>query len=285
MHGSSEYAWRPTRFVQASLALHLLALVAVLIRPSIWPWALGIVIANHLLITAVGLWPRSRWLGANWVELPEDAAPRNQIALTIDDGPDPEVTPQVLDVLDRYGVKATFFCIGVLAERHAELCRDIVRRGHAVENHSQYHRHHFSLLGPAGVMREIRAAQQTLTDITGQPPQFFRAPAGLRNPFLAPVLVKLGLQLASWTVRGFDTQTGDAGKVTTRLLAKLRPGAILLLHDGHAARTAQGRPVILDVLPRIIDEAGRRGLHFIRLRDARPVAQAAAPALTESTGL
>jgi peptidoglycan/xylan/chitin deacetylase (PgdA/CDA1 family) len=154
-----------------------------------------------------------------------------------------------------------------------------------VENHSQHHRHNFSLLGPAGFMREIRAAQKTLTDIAGQPPQFFRAPAGLRNPFLAPVLAKLGLQLASWTVRGFDTQTSDAGKVTARLLAKLRPGAILLLHDGHTAKTAHGRPVILDVLPLVLDEAKRRGLHFIRLRDAEPVAQAASAALTESTSL
>jgi peptidoglycan/xylan/chitin deacetylase (PgdA/CDA1 family) len=270
--------WRPTPFVQASLALHVLALVAVLIQPSFWRLALGAVIANHLLITAIGLWPRSRWLGANWVELPQQAAQRNAIALTIDDGPDPEVTPQVLDVLDRHGVKATFFCIGVLAERHPELCREIARRGHAVENHSQHHRHHFSLLGPRGFMREIRAAQATLTGITGQRPQFFRAPAGLRNPFLAPVLAKLGLQLASWTVRGFDTQTGDAEKVKTRLLAKLRPGAILLLHDGHAAKTAQGRSVILDVLPRILDEATRRGLHFIRLRDAEPALQVAGTA-------
>jgi peptidoglycan/xylan/chitin deacetylase (PgdA/CDA1 family) len=104
--------------VKASLALHLLAVVAVLIQPRIWPWALGVIVANHLLITAIGLWPRSQWLGSNWVELPQDAAQRNEIALTIDDGPDPEVTPQVLDLLDHYGVKATFFCIGALAQQY-----------------------------------------------------------------------------------------------------------------------------------------------------------------------
>ena len=260
--------WRPTGFIRASFALHGLALLAVLLRPDSWPWALGAVLANHLLITALGLWPRSHWLGANWTRLPDAAATRNEIALTIDDGPDPRVTPQVLDVLDRYRARATFFCIGELAARHPALCRQIVARGHAVENHSQHHRHHFSLSGIAGYTREIQAAQDTLAGITGQPPMFFRAPAGLRNPFLAPVLARLGLRLASWTARGFDTRSGDAGKVAGRLLAKLHPGAILLLHDGHAALTASGRPVILEVLPRVLEAAADAGLRFVTLREA-----------------
>lgn len=260
--------WQPTWFIRASFAVHALALLAVLVEPGIWPWALGAVIVNHLLITAVGLWPRSHWLGPNWTHLPDAAAARNEIALTIDDGPDPQVTPQVLDVLDRYQARATFFCIGELAAQHPELCREIVRRGHAVENHSQRHHHNFSLLGIAGFTREIQAAQDTLSGITGQTPMFFRAPAGLRNPFLEPVLARLGLRLASWTARGFDTRTGNAATVTARLLAKLGPGAILLLHDGHAARTKTKRPVILDVLPGVLEAAANTGLHFVTLREA-----------------
>ena len=261
-------AWRPTLLIRASVALHGLALVAVIAAPGQWRWALGIVVINHLALTAAGLWPRSNWLGPNWTRLPATAATRNEIALTIDDGPDPLVTPQVLDILDRYGAQATFFCIGEKAARYPDLCREIVRRGHAVENHSQRHRHYFSLLGPRGFMRELQAAQSTLGRITGQRPMFFRAPAGLRNPFLDPVLARLDLTLASWSARGFDTRIGDAGQVKNALLHALRGGAILLLHDGNAARTPGGIPVILDVLPAVLESAAAAGLRFVRLRDA-----------------
>ena len=108
---------------------------------------MGAVIANHLAITLLGLLPRSRALGENWTQLPAKAMARREIALTLDDGPDPDVTPRVLDLLDRHGVKATFFCIGRKAQQYPDLCREIVARGHGVENHTQRHRHHFSLLG------------------------------------------------------------------------------------------------------------------------------------------
>lgn len=260
--------WQPTLLIRATLALHAVVLLAVIVAPAHWRWALGAVIVNHLLLTAVGLWPRSRWLGPNWTRLPAAAAARNEIALTIDDGPDPAVTPQVLDMLDRYAAKASFFCIGDKAAHYPELCREIVRRGHAVENHSQHHRHSFSLSGPHGFMRELQAAQATLSGITGQRPLFFRAPAGLRNPFLDPVLTRLGLTLASWSARGFDTRINDAARVKNSLLRKLRNGAILLLHDGNAARTANGIPVILEVLPAVLETAAAKGLRCVTLRQA-----------------
>jgi len=109
--------WQPTLLIRASIALHVLALVAVIADPAQWRWALGAVVINHLLLTAVGLWPRSNWLGPNWTRLPAVATARHEIALTIDDGPDPLVTPQVLDILDRYAAHATFFCVG--EKRHA----------------------------------------------------------------------------------------------------------------------------------------------------------------------
>src|SRR5450830_1801043 len=258
--------WQPTLLIRASMALHVLALVAVIAEPRQWPWALGAVIVNHLLMTAIGLWPRSHWLGPNWTHLPAAATARNEIALTIDDGPDPIVTPQVLDILDRYAAQATFFCIGEKAARYPDLCREIVRRGHAVENHSQHHRHHFSLMGRSGIRRELQAAQDTLTTITGQRPQFFRAPAGLRNPFLDPVLARLGLHLASWSARGFDTRISDAERVKNKLLHGLQAGAILLLHDGNAARTPGGIPVILEVLPTVLAAASAASLRFVTLR-------------------
>lgn len=260
--------WHAPALMRASIALHLLALLALVIVPRWWPWALAALGTNHLLIAAVGLWPRSHWLGPNWTRLPRASSARNEFALTIDDGPDPAVTPQVLDLLDRHRVQATFFCIGEHAARHPQLCREIVRRGHAVENHSLRHRHNFSLMGPRALMRELQAAQDTLTRICGQRPLFFRAPAGLRNPFLQPVLQRLGLKLASWSVRGFDTRVDDAQRVLSSLTRGLRAGAIVLLHDGNAARTTQGVPIILAVLPGVLESAAAAGLRPVTLRQA-----------------
>ncbi|KVE91011.1 polysaccharide deacetylase family protein [Burkholderia vietnamiensis] len=258
--------WKPTPLIAGTVALHAGALAAVLAQPGAWPWAAGSVFASHAALTAAGLWPRGALLGPNWTRLPADAGRR--IALTIDDGPDPEVTPRVLDLLERHDARATFFCIGDLARRHPHWIEAIVARGHAVENHSQRHRHTFSVTGPAALRREIAAAQQTLTELTGTRPQFFRAPAGLRNPFLEPVLCELGLQLASWTRRGFDTRTRDAGVVAQRLLHGLAPRDILLVHDGHAARDARGVPVVLDVLPALLRAAADAQLQWTTLRAA-----------------
>ena len=260
--------WQPTPLIRTTLVLHVLALVAVIAEPGQWRWVLGALLANHALLVLLGLWPRSHWLGPNWTRLPAAAAAKNEIALTIDDGPDPIVTPLVLELLDHYAARATFFCIGEKAARHPDLCREIVRCGHAVENHSQHHCHHFALLCRSGITRELQAAQDTLTAITGQRPLFFRAPAGLRNYFLDPVLARLGLRLACWSARGFDTRIGDAERVKNRLLNGLRAGAILLLHDGNAARTPGGIPVILEVLPAVLAAASAANLRFVTLRHA-----------------
>jgi peptidoglycan/xylan/chitin deacetylase (PgdA/CDA1 family) len=254
--------------INISIVLHVVALLFVIAMPAIWPWLLAIIIINHIVITAISLWPRSQYLGTNWIQLPEKATAKNEIALTIDDGPDPEVTPKVLDILDQHHVKATFFCIGENAILYPDLCQEIVRRGHAIENHTQHHRHNFSLLGPAGFTQEIQAAQNTLTKITGERPLFFRAPAGLRNPFLDAVLKKLNLTLASWSVRGFDTQNKNADQIKSKLIKHLKAGTILLLHDGNAARSHHGEPIILEVLPDLLTAAAAKGLQFVTLRQA-----------------
>lgn len=263
---TTKRGWTP--LVKGSVGLHAGAALGLMLQPASWPWFLGLVAADHAVLTAAGLWPRSSLLGPNWTRLPATAAARGEIAITIDDGPDPEVTPRVLELLARHAAKATFFCIGERARRHAALCGEIVRAGHSIENHSQQHRHNFSLLGPRGFLREIEAGQSTLAEVTGRTPRFFRAPAGLRNPFLDPVLAKLDLQLASWTRRGFDTRTRDAGIVAARLLRGLTAGDILLLHDGHAARGAGNRPVIVDALPQVLDAVRLAGLRAVTLQAA-----------------
>jgi peptidoglycan-N-acetylglucosamine deacetylase len=264
----SSQRWKPSPLLRASALLHGGAALATVLRPHWWPWTLGAVIADHLWLTALGLWPRSGGLGANMTRLPAAAAARGEVAITIDDGPDPEVTPRVLAILAEHRVHATFFCIGERAARYSACVRDCAAAGHAIENHSYRHGHNFSLLGPGAMRRDIALAQQVLTPLGGSAPRFFRAPAGLRNPLLDPALQRQGLQLASWTRRGFDTVSTDAASVLARLTRNLAAGDILLLHDGHAARTTAGTPLVLEVLPQLIEAIAQRSLRPVTLREA-----------------
>ncbi|MEC5408148.1 polysaccharide deacetylase family protein [Paraburkholderia sp. MPAMCS5] len=264
--------WPKTSYpamLTATAAWHVFVLAAWLLAPRAWAWWLAALIANHAIFTVAGLLPRTSLLGPNWTRLPAGARNADAIALTIDDGPDPVVTPRVLDLLDASGVRATFFCIGEKARRYPQLAREIVARGHALENHSQVHVHTFSVTFPRALTREISAAQRTLEDVSGERPLFFRAPAGLRNIFLEPVLRKLDLRLAAWTRRGYDTRERDPQRVARRLLDGLAARDILLLHDGNAALTADGTPLILAVLPQVFAAARRQQLRFVTLREAR----------------
>lgn len=258
--------WRPNVFLRGSAALHAAAFVGTALGPEHWAWALGAVAANQAAIITGSLLPRSRLLGPNWTRLPVSAGA--QVAITLDDGPDPEVTPQVLEVLARHGARASFFCIGERAAAHPALVREIAAAGHAVENHTWRHRHDFALLGPRRFAQEIGRAQEALAALADARPRFFRAPAGLRNPFLDLALTRLGLQLVSWTRRGYDTLNANVQDVLARLTRGLAAGDILLLHDGNAARTTSGTPVVLDVLPRLLDAVAEAGLRPITLRAA-----------------
>lgn len=257
--------WRPAPFLVASAVWCVGWLLLLVLEPELWRWPLAALLLNYILISFASLWPRSTSLGTNLVRLPDDAIRRNEIALTFDDGPDPEVTPKVLAILSTYKVQASFFCIGERAGAHPQLCRDIVTAGHAVENHGQRHHNHYCLLGLRGWENEVGAAQTLLTSVTGQRPQFFRPLAGLRNLFLDPVLQRFGIRLATWTRRGYDTKDGNADAVYARLVKNLDAGDILLLHDGNAARTPVGEPVVLKVLPRLLDELDARKLKPVKL--------------------
>ncbi len=266
--GAPVRRWRPTPLVAGSIGLHGLAGIGALFAPHAWPWALGAVAANHALLGAVGMWPRGSWLGPNMTRLPPASRARGEIAITFDDGPDPEVTPRVLDLLQARDCRATFFCIAERARAHPDLCREMARRGHGIENHSLAHRSTFALLTLGGIRREVLDAQAALVQSSGSSPRFFRPPAGVRSPLLDPVLHELGLALVSWTRRGFDTRERDPAVVAARLLRGLAAGDILLLHDGHSARAATGAPVVLEALPRLLDAAQSLGLCAVALHRA-----------------
>ena len=254
--------------LQASAALHAGAGLAWLAAPGLWPYWLGGLVANHAVLTTAGLLPRSTLLGPNVTKLPLAGAQSGQVAITFDDGPHPENTPRVLDMLDAAGAKASFFCLGTLVEKHAALAREVVRRGHSIENHTDRHPVLFSTFGPGRMAREVAQAQDRIAQVTGRAPQYFRAVAGLRNPFLDRVLHQQGLQLVHWTRRGYDTNTPNPATVLARLTRGLAAGDILLMHDGHSAPTATGQPVALVVLPQLLAQVQAQGLQSVALPTA-----------------
>jgi peptidoglycan/xylan/chitin deacetylase (PgdA/CDA1 family) len=257
---------RVAPLIGASIGLHAAAIPAVALAPRHWPAIAGALFANHCVLLAAGLVPRSAALGPNVVRS-ATAAAAGAVVLTFDDGPDPAVTPRVLDLLDARGASATFFCIGDRVLRHPELAGEIARRGHRIENHSQTHRNLFFFHFPGTLEREIAACQEAIVRASDRAPSFFRAPAGIRSPLLQPVLARAGLRLASWTRRGFDTVARDPLAVATRLTRGLAAGDILVLHDG-AAHPREGRPrIMLEALPRVLDGIAAAGFSATALSD------------------
>jgi peptidoglycan/xylan/chitin deacetylase (PgdA/CDA1 family) len=260
-----EAPWRPVPLVIASAGLHGAGALAAALAPRLWPWIVAALFADHLVLTANGMWPQSPYLGSNLTRLPEDAAQRREIALTFDDGPDPEVTPLLLDLLDRRRARASFFCIGRRVAAHPALAAEIARRGHRIENHTWSHPNLFSCYLPAAQRREILRTQEAIELQTGRAPVWFRPPAGLRNPLLDRELRRSGPRLASWTRRGYDTVDHDPARVAARLLTGIAACDVLLLHDGSSARDRQGRPVVLEALPRVLDGVEASGLRPVPL--------------------
>lgn len=261
--------WRPAPAVRASVALHVAGAATLAFAPGAWPWVLGGIVANHAALTAASFLPRSRALGPALARLPTAAARRGEVALTFDDGPDPEVTPRVLDALEAAGMKASFFLIGERAARHPGIAREIVRRGHAVENHSHRHATVFACYGLGRMRREIEAAQAAIADATGVAPTFFRAPFGIRSPLLDPVLARCGLHYAAWTRRGLDTVTRDPERVLDRIAgAATAAGDILLLHDGIAVRSRGAAAHAPELLPALGARLAAAGLRSVTLRTA-----------------
>lgn len=213
----------------------LLAVSQVLVAATWWRWGwthgLPLLLLSHAPFWWGTLWPQSALLGPVLNRLPTS---EQAVWLTIDDGPSDE-TLALLDTLDAHGAKATFFLVGERAARHPERVREILRRGHGIGNHSASHpARWFWALGPARMRREIAETQKILTDISGEPPRWFRAVVGMSNPFVNAALKRHGLARVAWSARGFDGVEADPQTVLARIERNLSPGAIVLLHEGAA---------------------------------------------------
>ena len=188
------------------------------------------------------------------------------LALTFDDGPHPEHTPRVLDVLRERRVRATFFVIGAKAERHPELLRRMRDEGHQIGVHSHTHDRLLSLRGAGRVRAELERCAQAIERATGERPSLFRPPVGHTGPRVARVADELGFVTVGWSVRGLDglARTSPAD-VVRRVARGLRHGAIVLLHD--AAERDDFVPAGIAALPLVLDEAAARSVPVVPLSE------------------
>jgi peptidoglycan-N-acetylglucosamine deacetylase len=192
-------------------------------------WGLWILFVSHLLLLMVTLVPSLQGFGP---VLTKYCTKAKTAWLTIDDGPDPSTTPQVIALLEKYDAHATFFLIGEKVATYPELTLMILAAGHAIGNHTQTHpQFSFWRLGPKALAREIDGFEGTITSLGIATPLWFRAPAGMKNPFLHPILAARRLQLVGWSARGYDTRIGDSGKIVGRIKRCIASGTIILLHE------------------------------------------------------
>ena len=240
-------------------ALYLLLLAGLgVAQPSWWTHAAAVATGAYLLVSTWGVVSlRSQFFGPAFCRA---TPPGAQVALTFDDGPDPDVTPHVLDLLARRGVAAAFFVVAERAARHPELIRRAHAEGHLIGNHSHRHRPWTNALGPRAMHRELQTAQATLTELVGTAPRYYRPPVGLSNPHLAGVTRRLGLSVIGWTVRGLDTARRPLARVLARYRRGLAPGAIVLIHDGERPRAR-----VLEITDAVLDEVAARGWTPVRL--------------------
>lgn len=153
------------------------------------------------------------------------------VYLTFDDGPDAKVTPQILDLLQKYGAKACFFCIGSKMTENRSIVERIRKEGHLIGIHSYDHRNTFPLMSKKRMSDDLRQCQSIVREITGMETRLFRPPFGVTNPTISATVKRLDLQVVGWNIRSLDTRCAEPSTVLRRIRKRLRPGSIILLHD------------------------------------------------------
>ncbi len=181
------------------------------------------------------------------------------IALTFDDGPDPEITPAILEILKEYQVKATFFIIGKKAEQYPELLKSMERDGHTLANHSYSHSNWIGFFSGQKLAADINRCSGVIKNLTGKTPLFLRPPFGVTNPKYAAVLKELGLNSIGWTIRSFDTTISNRNRLINRITRRLKSGSILLLHDN--------QKITLNALPDVLKYCKTIDLNIVNLTE------------------
>lgn len=203
---------------------------------------------------------------------------RPHVALTFDDGPDPEITPAVLDILAEYDARATFFVIGRYLEKHRALGERMHRAGHEIGNHSWHHSHFQNFYSAAGHGVEIDRCSQLIQSVTqAKREPLYRPPIGLKSPAMARASHKRNLEVVAWSIHSRDTMARDPRSIANSVTSRARAGDIVLLHDGHD-REQHHRPLILEALPLLLQGLRERGLSSVTVSELSNETRPATPA-------
>lgn len=223
--------------------------------PSVF---IGVVLAAYLvaLVRGVVSLKSQYFCDAVW----RGTSGRPEVALTFDDGPDPASTPAILDLLAEMRISATFFVVGSRVRSHPRLAKRCILEGHLVENHSDRHGLATNFLMKGPMTRELHACNAAITQATGMNPRYYRPPVGLSNPATGPAAEKLGLTLVGWDARGFDGRSCDPDTVVQRILRRVQPGSIILLHDG-----GRDSSKLIAITTALLHGLKERGLSPVRL--------------------
>jgi peptidoglycan/xylan/chitin deacetylase (PgdA/CDA1 family) len=229
--------------------------------PLLWP---GIVALLLWIIAVDGVMRPSSGLFIETVT--QGPRGRGTVALTFDDGPDPEVTPALLDELKRGDAQATFFVVGTALAAQPELGRRMVAEGHVVANHSWQHSYGQSFRLHRWQNEELLRAERGIEAATGRPSaKLYRAPVGLKTGDLARAVDDLGLRMMAWSVHSRDTLDQDPHSIARRVLKRVQSGDIVLLHDG--SRIPGGRKQCVEATKLILAGLREKGLRCVTLTE------------------
>lgn len=202
---------------------------------------------------------RSQWLGPTWWQGRTDTA---SVALTFDDGPSPD-TERVLDLLEQYDLRATFFMVGRQVERNPQTALRVAASGHEIGNHSYSHPIYLYRTGRETHL-QLERTQGIIAAVTGKRPRLARPPCGVRTPAYFRAARELGLQTVQWSVAGFDWMLRDPAQIAHAVLRSAQPGSIVLLHDADSEGRRDRGPTVA-ALPPIIEGLKEKGLRIAPL--------------------
>lgn len=245
----------------ASVAAITLGLRSVLIAPI--PLEIAVIAAlGYAALVATGIFvPAMQMFGDTVCRGPKVG---RRVALTFDDGPDPVTTPLILEQLRAAGVRATFFVIGTKAQCHPELLRTIAEEGHELAVHGHSHTWLYAFLSPRRVEADVRRALDVVERTLGVRPKWFRPPIGMASPRTFAGARRAGVTVVGWSIRALDgVGRTKPEAVVARVLSRLEPGAIVLLHD--ASESGARVPASVGALPSILRAAAERKLDPVRL--------------------
>jgi len=205
--------------------------------------------------------PRSRWYGRSFTELPSGA---KLLALTYDDGPNDPHSLNLLEVLSKHGVRATFFMIGQYVQSRPDIAREIVRAGHVVGNHTFTHPL-LTIQSAAEIRKQLSDCRAALNDAIGTHSKLFRPPFGGRRPAVLRIARELGFEPIMWNVTGYDWNAPPAAVIEKKVSRQVRGGDVILLHDGGHKEMGADRSQTVQATDQLLTRYQDEGYEFVTI--------------------